>query len=465
MTRKEDSMNRCRILGAIVLLLLCSFLVHGESKEGSGAGFSFGLGLGIGVQNFPNPKYTGVGTEPEFITYQSLALNPEFGWGKFALGLSLNLNYRFTGGSSGNEFEVRKEDWVAGSFKEFLETYLPKISYIRYGVKGDPLYVKMGTIEDATLGNGFIVGNYSNALYLPETRVFGLSFDLDGSILQAPYIGIETFVSNLAAFDLVAARLYTRPWVGSAVPLLQGLQIGATVATDQDPAYFAKKDSNYPVALLPPSDASVLIYGLDFRLPLLTGDLFTLSLLGDGVAQKEGWGAMLGTGGRMVRFITYGAQVRYLQDQFIPTYFGASYDLFRPLQYRIYDGTVEKKGGMGWFASLGFSILQDKLSFTTNAEGPFKEIEGHYFTWRAMFVLKEGIVPGFSFDAQYEKQNMDDFKDFQRFKEDALIRARINYRTGPAVISLVYNLRYDPSAPGDNKWIVTSGLSSTIALY
>jgi len=60
---------------------------------------------------------------------------------------------------------------------------------------------------------------------------------------------------------------------------------------------------------------------------------------------------------------------------------------------------------------------------------------------------------------------MDDFKDFQRFKEDALIRARINYRTGPAVISLVYNLRYDPSAPGDNKWIVTSGLSSTIALY
>ncbi len=456
-----------RILWVSILFLcsLWSFSIYGDLKESSEAGFSFGLGLGIGVQNFPNPKYTGIGTEPEFITYQSLALSPEFGWGKFAIGLSFILNYRFTGGSSGNEFEVRREDWEVGSFKEFLETYLPKISYIRYGVKGDPLYVKMGTIEDATLGNGFIVGNYSNALYLPETRIFGLAFDLDGRLLSAPYIGLETFVSNLAAFDLVAARLYSHPWVGSSLPLLKDLQIGATVATDQDPGYFAKRDSNYPPALLPPGDASVLIYGVDFRLPLLTGDLFSLALFGDGVVQKEGWGSMLGTGGRILRFITYGAQLRYLRDQFIPTYFGTSYDLFRPLQYRVYDGTVEKKGGMGWFASLGFSALQDKVSFTTNAEGPLGEIEGNYFTWRGIVVLKEGIVPGFSFDALYEKQNMDDWKDFQRWREDALIRARINYRTGPAVISLVYNLRYDPSAPGDNKWIVTSGLSSTISLY
>ncbi|MFQ3620185.1 MAG: hypothetical protein SNJ78_04465 [Spirochaetales bacterium] len=448
----------------IFMLILCSFAVQAE-ETGPSPQFSFGLGLGIGVQNFPNPEYTGLNTEPQYLTYQSLSLSPELGWGKFAIGFSFILNYRFTGGSSGNQFEVRKEDWEVGSFEEFMEIYFPKISYIRYGRKGDPLYVQMGTLENATLGNGFIVGNYSNALYVPETRLFGLSMDIDGSLFSFPYLGIETFVANLARFDLVASRLFTRPLVNTSLPILQNLQVGATVATDREPDYFAKRTPNYPTTLLPPSDANVLIYGIDFQLPLIRRDLFQLSVFGDGVGQKEAWGAMLGTGGKVFHFLTYGAQVRFLQDQFIPTYFGATYDLFRPLQYFVYDGTVEKKGGAGWLASLGFTALQDKIRFTTQAEGPFNEIEGNTFTWRAFFVVKEGVVPGFSFDTLYEKQNMDDWADFLRWREDALIRARINYRTGPALISLVYTLRYDPSVPGDNKWIVTSGLSSTISLY
>ena len=456
-----------RIVSMAVFLvsLIVSGTLSAEPPEENVHRFFFGLGLGIGVQNYPNPEYTGIDTEPEFITYQSLNLSPEFGWGKFAMGLSLTLNYRFTGGDSGDEFEVREEDWEVGDFEEFLEVYLPKFSYVRYGQKGDPLYVKMGSLEDISLGNGFIVGNYSNTLYLPETRVFGMSFDLDGTLFSFPYLGMETFVANLARFDLMAARIYARPWAESSLPILNGLQLGATVAADTDPAYFADRDANYPDALLPPSDSSVVIYGMDVRLPLVQGDIFNLSMFGDGVAQKEGSGAMVGAGGRLAHFITYGAQVRFLQDQFIPSYFGASYDLYRPLQYFIYDGKVSKNGGIGWFGSLGVSVLQDKFSFTTQAEGPMGEIEGNYFTWRAILVVKEGIIPGFFFDALYEKQYMDDWEDFQRWKEYSLVRARINYRTGPAVISLVYNLRYDPSAPGSDKWIVTSGISSTISLY
>jgi hypothetical protein len=338
------------------LVILVSLIVSGtlsaESPEESSKEFFFGLGLGIGVQNYPNPDYTGIDTEPEFITYQSLNLSPEFGWGKFGMGLSLTLNYRFTGGDSGDEFEVRKEDWEAGDVEEFLEVYLPKFSYVRYGQKGDPLYVKMGSLEDISLGNGFIVGNYSNTLYLPETRVFGMSFDLDGTLFSFPYLGMETFVANLARFDLMAGRIYARPWAGSSVPILDGFQLGAPVAADTDPAYFADKDANYPDALLPPSDASVLIYGIDFRLPLTQRDIFYLSVFGDGVVQKEGSGAMVGAGGRLARFITTAPQVRFLQDQFIPSSILAlPTTCIVPSTYLYYYGqSIKKRESLVWFS-------------------------------------------------------------------------------------------------------------------
>lgn len=454
-------------IGALVLTSLFLFApgIFVSAEDPSGGGFSLGLGIGIGVQNFPNPAYTGLGDEPKFYTFQTLMLAPELVLGKFAVGLDFKLNYRFTAGASGDRFEVREEDWVVGDFQEFLDVYLPKIQYIRYGRKGDPIFAKLGTIEDATLGNGFIMAGYSNALYLPETRIFGLSLDIDGALFDFPYLGFESFAANLARFDVFGARVFTRPLAGTGLPLLSRMQVGGTVAMDRDPRYFAERYDNFPPALLPPSDASVLIYGADFRLPLLAGDLLSLAFFGDGVVQKEGSGAMTGLGGRLAGFVRYGAQMRFMQDNFIPTYFGASYDLFRPDQYLVYDGTVEKKGGIGWFASLGFEALADKIVFITSASGPLGAIEGNYFSWQALFEVKEGVVPGFFFDLLYDKQNMAGFKDFQRWKEDALIRGRVNYRTGPAIISLVYNLRYDPAAVGDNKWQVTSGIESRIALF
>jgi len=167
-------------------------------------------------------------------------------------------------------------------------------------------------------------------------------------------------------------------------------------------------------------------------------------------------------GGRFFGIITYGAQLRFLGDNFVPSYFGSTYDSFRPMLYAYYNGDAVKKGMIGWFASLGFSALSDKLVFDASMDGPFGSPEGNYYNWRALFAVKEGILPGFFFDASYEKLDMKDFDDFRRWQENAVMRARINYKTGPAVISLVYNLRYDPV---ERTWKVTSGLESAIALF
>ena len=67
-------------------------------------------------------------------------------------------------------FKFRDADWVPEekTFEGFLSLYLPKFNYIRYGNKGEDIFVKLGSIEDATLGTGFIMGNYSNAMFLPN---------------------------------------------------------------------------------------------------------------------------------------------------------------------------------------------------------------------------------------------------------------------------------------------------------
>lgn len=434
--------------------------------------FSLGFDVGIGVQTFPNPEYhpTKNPGVPELIAYQSLKLAPDVSFGKFGIGLDLTVNYRFTGGA-GNEFEIRREDWVPdpGAGRGFLALYLPKIQYLRYAQKGDPLYVKLGSIDDATLGNGFIMANYANTQYLPDTRLFGMSFDVDGRLFSFPYVGVETFVSNLAAFDILGGRLFARPLVDFDIPIVKNLQVGTTAVVDRNPYYFAERDSDSPFYRSAPEFDPVLVWGADLRLPILSTNVVSLATFGDFVTQSGNSGGMLGFGGRLVEVITYGAQLRFLGDNFIPVYFDAVYDLYRPEKYLVYSGTVSVPGYVGWYASLGFSAFGDLIYFNAALDGPFGGAGGQTFKkphFRGTFVLAEGIVPGVSLEASYDKKSIADVRDLFS-AENAVIGARLNYRTGPAVISLVYDLRYDPYADpsGESPWVVTSGLESTISLF
>ena len=222
-------------LRRLALMLLLSGLLAGVAfaQEGGSSGSvkpTFGLGLGIGVQTFNEPGGP--------ITYQSLSLSPDLAFGKFGVGLAVTLNYRFAG--TGSSFEVRLADWWPQApdlvtLQTVAAIYLPKVTYIRWGVKGDPLFVKLGSIDDATLGNGFIVGDYANTLVLPSDRHFGLNFDIDGSLFGFPYVGLETMAGNLAQFDVIGGRLYVRPLVGTKIPILKNLEFGGTVAADRSP--------------------------------------------------------------------------------------------------------------------------------------------------------------------------------------------------------------------------------------
>ncbi|MEW5817551.1 MAG: hypothetical protein AB1798_19400, partial [Spirochaetota bacterium] len=181
--------------------------------------------------------------------------------------------------------------------------------------------------------------------------------------------------------------------------------------------------------------------------------------------------------GKLVNIILYGAQLRILGKNFLPVYFDATYDLFRTEKYRITrSDTGAIPAFVGWQANLGFSLLKDRLVFNVTLDGPFKRVatetidgvapEDNFVNYphlRAVFILGEGLLPGFYFDASYDKKLLRSLKDLID-PQSAVIGARINFKTGPAVISLVYSLRYNPELEGD-KWEITSGLNTSLSLF
>ena len=129
-------------------------------------------------------------------TFFSINFRPELAFGKIGIGLNVNLLYNTGSG------ELRHEDWDEGY------DYFRIIRYLRWGHKWDPVYARVGTLDAARLGHGFIVNYYTNeASY--DNRKIGLAFDLDFG-----RFGFETITSNLGRAELIAGRGYYRPLAG-----------------------------------------------------------------------------------------------------------------------------------------------------------------------------------------------------------------------------------------------------------
>ena len=458
--------NKKTVLICIILSFIILPLYSEEDKKSS---LNFEMDLGLGTQTFNE--------ENGPITYQTLNIQPELNIGKIGIGLDITFNFRFT--DENGDFDLREADWIpvgetdAEKFQSFLSLYLPLFRYIKYGEKGGPLYAKIGSIEDGTIGNGFIFGNYANTNFLPNTRIVGLSFDLDGKLFNFPYLGIETFIGNLSLFDVLGVRLYTRPLNWLDVPIIKEMELGGSYATDTNPqAYYTFENS---VNVKP-----VQMFGFDLFNPILSNDIVSLAAFGDIVFQPPvgeirtatATGGMIGVGGKFFSFVPYGLQLRILGDDFVPVYFDSSYDLFREAKYEVVSGQSSIEGYAGWLASLGFSAFDDLFVFNASFDSPFsvdQSVEnylGHPHL-RVILLVKEGFLPGFSFNAALDKKNIDKVTSWDNFwTQDMVIGAEINYDTGPAVLTLSYDLRYNPNAgEGEDPWETTAKLSSTFNIF
>ncbi|MBN1523036.1 MAG: hypothetical protein JW904_01025 [Spirochaetales bacterium] len=457
-------MTKKLIVSFSIILLISSVAAFAQSEktpppgEPEDPGFTFALGLTLGYSSFGDDE-----------SYQKLGLRPDFGYGKFGLGLALDLHYRFVDGV----LDFRSEDWVPDAEHSFFDIYLPIFRYIRYGQKGEPIFAKIGAIEDLTLGNGFIMYNYSNALFLPETRITGLAFDLDGRFFDFPLIGFETVIGNLAALDVMGARFYIRPMYYLELPILPMLQVGASYVIDRAP--FKWVTDTYAAAEgFPDPDAEYVdAFGIDFIQPILTQAPVTFAFFGDFVWQNKGSsvGGMTGFGGKLIDIFVYNVQARFVGENFIPVYFDQTYDISRAVKYPLIENG-SSPGFVGWYASLGTNLF-DLFILTISVDGPFAEVDAanpdnylNYPHLRGVLTLKEGPLAGFSADLVYDKTLLGHSGDFFGDlvdPEGALTTVKLHYSFGPAIITLLYEIRYVPDAVGD-PWVITSGLESSVVI-
>ena len=132
--------------------------------------------------------------------YFGLRIQPEISFLKFGIGLDIPVYVNLTKLPG-------KWDLYTDEFKGGVGA-LRLISYARWGVrKADPFFIRVGMLDNTTVGYGLLVENYTNSISFDQKK-FGLNFD----ILVKNFIGLEGLYSdfNAASFNLMAIRPYIK---------------------------------------------------------------------------------------------------------------------------------------------------------------------------------------------------------------------------------------------------------------
>ncbi|HCR19519.1 MAG TPA: hypothetical protein DIU35_18735 [Candidatus Latescibacteria bacterium] len=293
--------------------------------------------------------------------WQRLDLRPKFGGGGLEAVLDLELFLD-------DEGRFRNLGWDFSTRRKGLESVLRKIHYVRYGEPNDPkrrIYLRIGSLESVTLGQGMIMRRYRNTMDSPALKKTGLDFELRE--LGYGRLSIRGVINNFLDLDsggpVVGGRVTFRP--GS------GMEIGVTavVDTDQlsglpDSVRAGMKEKDYG------------LFGVDVSYPLLRGPIAHMSIYG-GISRTmlsdesgmglSGPGILLRTGG-----LTVQAEYRWVEGHFSPGHFDALYEFNRATLSAGRDTIVTRE------ETLENLTLQGVFGNVRLSLGPLLEAEGSY---------------------------------------------------------------------------------------
>ncbi len=392
--------------------------------------------------------------------YYRFHFMPEVSFANFGVGLDLNIDIDKNG-------NIRKEDFNT------LSDYLSIIRYVRYGLKHDPVYIKLGALDYYNLGHGSIMYQYNNSPSI-DNRKIGLITDIDFG-----EFGFESIYSTFAEAGVVAVRGYVRPLKFSSladVPIINNLEVGGTYAADfnkysgvvfQTVYVSSLRVPPYPIPPIPVTTSEdkgrLQIVGLDLGLPIIKSSMLNLQLyvdyakiinFGSGVAT----GIMVDVNGLGILNASAKLERRFNNAQYIPSYFNSLYEVER---YRI--DTVNQT----------YSSKASLLSSITNPDnGYFGELDLHFLGLldiigsyqRLDKTPNSGIlhlVANVSTEgmpvvvrAGYDKINIGAESQIFKVDDNSFMYFELGYKPLPYIIvSMLYNWTFTPIRDSNNNVI------------
>lgn len=159
-------------------------------------------------------------------------------WTRIVFGVDIPI-WRFGVGLDIEVFMDQKGNfsnkaWDFSSGRKAGESLLRKIKYVRFNHEADPVFVKLGGLDNVTFGYGFIVDRFTNMLNYPGEKYLGMQFYLND--ISPIGITLQTCIPDFMDFGndggILAGRLAFRPLKKTSIPILNGVTLGGTVATD-----------------------------------------------------------------------------------------------------------------------------------------------------------------------------------------------------------------------------------------
>lgn len=364
------------------------------------------------------------------VTYSKAVLQPNFRFAndKLKFGLYLPIIYSSDMFDPNDWYHPNGNDeWSFGTDKGWKDHPFDaaldavgdlalKFKYFEYGRQlEDPFFVKLGNLNDLTLGHGLIMRNYSNDGEFPAVRRVGFNLGLDMKT-----VGFELVANDLADPEIFGSRLYIRPIPNSRFAL------GLSGVVDINPL------SGTTASAAAYGDPLLIAAGLDLDLPIIEGDFMSLRLFADAAAETEwlknaipghdaglaydlifndggfkNWGAAGGLMGR-VAILNWRLEYRYYTGIFRPSLFDSTYDKSRIENAIAYSNYITTGGYstaptvMGVYGEGSFSILKDKLSMTLGYMWPWTpgetvagQLENANDEFHAKLVVQKGLIPIF----------------------------------------------------------------------
>lgn len=210
------------------------------------------------------------------LTYSKIVLQPTLELGDLKLGLYLPVIYtdnmfdpsQWYQPQGNNEwsFGTDQDGVVEDILLDILKDTMLKLKFIEYGdQEWDPFYLKIGNLNNMSIGHGAIMNEYANDTEFPAIRKVGLNTGFDLGVF-----GMELVGDNLADPSILGGRLFVNPFKN-----YDPFQIGLTGIADLFPARESElTKTEY-------GDPWLLAFGLDMELFKINKENFKMMMFGD----------------------------------------------------------------------------------------------------------------------------------------------------------------------------------------